>query len=121
MRVQMEWKFVWPRERLPVAIFVSRYQHCLLDLLQWYQVGELPGEIAMVVSNHRDAAMASYDKVPFHFFPLDSLNQTRMQDCEMEMPEPRDTDLELRPLSHAAGWHLNHRILFYGNKTVVFD
>jgi len=57
-------ELVWPGVRLRVAVFVSRYQHCLLDLLQKYQVGELPGKIAMVVSNHRDAdAMASsYNK-----------------------------------------------------------
>jgi formyltetrahydrofolate deformylase len=30
-------------------------------------------------------------------------------------------DLERIVLSRAVRWHLNHRILFYGNKTVVFD
>jgi formyltetrahydrofolate deformylase len=30
-------------------------------------------------------------------------------------------DLERMVLSRAVRWHLNHRILFYGNKTVVFD
>jgi formyltetrahydrofolate deformylase len=30
-------------------------------------------------------------------------------------------DLERVVLSHAVRWHLEHRILFYGNKTVIFD
>jgi formyltetrahydrofolate deformylase len=51
-------------------------------------MGELPGEIALVVSNHRDAnAMASCHKDPFHFFPLDALNKARLEDCEMELLE----------------------------------
>ena len=42
-------------DELPrVAIFVSKQSHCLLDLLWRYRSGELPMEIALVISNHPD-------------------------------------------------------------------
>jgi len=50
--------------------------------------GELPGEMAIVVSNHRDAnAIASYYEVPVHYFPPVSLNKVRMEGCEMELEQ----------------------------------
>lgn len=59
----------WRRSptRLPrLAILVSTTDHCLLDLLHRHSRGELPVEIAAVVSNHRDlAAQATAAGVPF--------------------------------------------------------
>ena len=54
-----------------IAIMVSRYGHCLNDLLFRYGSGDLPVEIAAIVSNHRDfyQLAASYD-VPFHHVPV---------------------------------------------------
>ena len=50
-RFGMSWdlRFSWHRPR--IAIFVSRYDHCLLDLLYRHKVNELPGEITVVISN----------------------------------------------------------------------
>jgi formyltetrahydrofolate deformylase len=54
-----------------VAIFVSRYDHCLYDLLLRHRAGELACEIAMVVSNHADLApVAAQFAVPFHHLPI---------------------------------------------------
>ena len=53
-RFEMTWR-LWPAaERKRVAVFVSRYDHCLSDLLYWWERGELDLEIVMVVSNHPD-------------------------------------------------------------------
>jgi formyltetrahydrofolate deformylase len=50
-----------------VAIFVSRYDHCLYDLLLRHRAGELACELALVVSNHADLApVAAQFAVPFH-------------------------------------------------------
>jgi formyltetrahydrofolate deformylase len=54
-----------------VAVFVSRYDHCLLDLLWRTRRGELPMEIVQVVSNHPDLAsdVAGFS-VPYAHIPV---------------------------------------------------
>ena len=59
-------------ERMPrVAIMVSKYDHCLHDLLLRRRAGELRCELALIVSNHDTlhGVAASYG-VPFHVFPI---------------------------------------------------
>jgi formyltetrahydrofolate deformylase len=54
-----------------VAIFVSRLDHCLYDLLIRHAAGELPCEIAVVVSNHADLApVAEHFGVDFQVIPV---------------------------------------------------
>jgi formyltetrahydrofolate deformylase len=68
-RFEMDWEIRWWGERRRVAILVSRYDHCLLDLLWRWRRGELDAEIVTVISNHRDleeetvAAGVSYHHV----------------------------------------------------------
>jgi formyltetrahydrofolate deformylase len=38
---RMVWRLAWAGHRLRIALFVSRYQHCLIDLLHRHQIGEL--------------------------------------------------------------------------------
>jgi formyltetrahydrofolate deformylase len=67
----MEWRFEDARRPKRTAIFVSRYDHCLLDLLWRARRGELPIEVGMVVSNHADLAddVASFG-IPFEHVPV---------------------------------------------------
>ena len=54
-----------------MAIFVSRLDHCLYDLLIRHGAGELACEVAVVVSNHPDLApIAAHFGVPFRVFPI---------------------------------------------------
>ena len=53
-RFGMTWQLHWSA-RPRVALFVSKYDHCLVDLLYRHQSGELPCEVPLVVSNHPDA------------------------------------------------------------------
>jgi formyltetrahydrofolate deformylase len=48
----MDWRFEYPADRKRVAIFASREDHCLLDLLWRWRRDELPMEVVAVVSNH---------------------------------------------------------------------
>lgn len=54
-----------------VLLFVSKFDHCLVDLLYRISIGELNVEIPAIVSNHRDAYQlaAAYD-IPFHHIPI---------------------------------------------------
>jgi len=211
-RYRMQWSLEDTASRARVAIFVSRHQHCLVDLLHRHQTGELPGEIALIISNHPDAKpLAEFYRVPFHHVAMDEARklaaegeQIRLLDANaidlvvlaryMQVLSPafvaryplrvinvhhsflpafsgarpyhaafergvkligatshyvtdeldagpiieqdvarishrdqveqliaKGRDLEKAVLSRAVRWHLEHRILFYGNKTVVFD
>jgi formyltetrahydrofolate deformylase len=70
-RFAMDWEIRWWGERRRVAILVSRYDHCLFDLLWRWRRGELEGEIVAVISNHEDLAEeATGAGVPFHHVPV---------------------------------------------------
>ncbi len=85
---KMAWRLAWFGPRLRIAIFVSRYQHCLIDLLHRNQIGELAGDVAMVVSNHREAEqLASFYGIPFHHFPKAAEDRLDVEKREMELLE----------------------------------
>ncbi|RXT52371.1 formyltetrahydrofolate deformylase [Bosea sp. Tri-44] len=62
-----------------VLLLVSKFDHCLVDLIYRWRIGELPMEIAAIVSNHERAAIASTDigDLPFHHLPV--TRQTKME------------------------------------------
>ncbi|MES2406210.1 MAG: formyltetrahydrofolate deformylase [Pseudomonadota bacterium] len=65
-RFQMQWRLAHSAYRPKLAIFVSRYDHCLADLLYRYQAGELHCEIPLILSNHLDTQwLAEAYRVPF--------------------------------------------------------
>jgi formyltetrahydrofolate deformylase len=208
----MRWRLETAAQRPRVAIFVSQYLHCLVDLLHRHQAGELPCTIPLIVGNHPDGeALARFYGIRFHHIPVSrdtkaqaEAGQLRLLDDAgidlivlaryMQILSPqfvrrypsriinvhhsflpafigarpyhaafergvkligasshyvtealddgpiieqdvarishrnqvddliqKGRDLERVVLSRAVAWHLEHRILCYGNKTVVFD
>ncbi|MGE5185197.1 MAG: formyltetrahydrofolate deformylase [Acidobacteriota bacterium] len=66
----MDYRLYGDRKRR-VAILVSKQEHCLYDLLVRHRAGELPCDVAMIVSNHPDAApIAEHFEIPFHHLPV---------------------------------------------------
>ncbi len=211
-RMNMKWQIALSSERLRTAIFVSKYDHCLVDLLYRWHTGELPCEIPLIVGNHPDAKRhADFYGIPFHCMEVTPENKAEVEKRQRELlvdnridlivlarymqilspefargyPEQiinihhsflpafvgskphqqafargvkllgatahyvteglddgaiieqdvirishRDSlqdlvqkgrDLEKIVLSRAVGWHMEHRVLSYANKTVVFD
>jgi formyltetrahydrofolate deformylase len=211
-RFGMHWRLRRSRNRPRMAIFVSRYDHCLVDLLHRHQVGELDCDIPLILSNHEDCRrIAQFYGVPYEVLPVDRQNKAEVEGRQMAMLDShgidlivlarymqvlsadftgrfpqriinihhsflpafdgakpyhrahargvkligatshyvtdvlddgpiieqdvarishRETvddliqkgrDLERVVLSRAVRWHLDHRVLVYGNKTVVFD
>ena len=54
-----------------LALFVSKYDHCLVDLLYRHHIGELACEIPLIISNHPDAEKWSrFYGIPFHLIPV---------------------------------------------------
>jgi formyltetrahydrofolate deformylase len=211
-RMDMKWQIALSTDRLRVAVFVSKYDHCLVDLLYRWHTGELTCEIPLIVSNHPDAKRhAEFYGISFHEIGVTKENKAEAEKQQralleahrvdlivlaryMQVLSPefiagypqrvinihhsflpafvgakphhqafergvkligatahyvtevlddgpiieqdvlrishRDSlqdlvqkgrDLEKIVLSRAVGWHLEHRVLLYGNKTVVFD
>jgi formyltetrahydrofolate deformylase len=70
-RHHMEWRVSHTDTPKRMAILVSRYDHCLIDLLWRWDSGELDAEIPLVVSNHPDlASRAEIYGIPFHHLPV---------------------------------------------------
>ena len=92
-RFEMDWRLSYPAEAKRVALFVSRRDHCLLDLLWRWRRGDLPCEIACVVSNHPDCAEAvAAFGVPFHHVPV---AQGSKAEAEARMLELLNGQVEL--------------------------
>jgi len=69
--LEMDWRLARPDPDKRVAILVSRYDHCLLDLLWRFEQGELEGRPSLVVSNHPDLAdRVQTFGVPFKQIPV---------------------------------------------------
>jgi formyltetrahydrofolate deformylase len=68
---RMQWELKVMSEVPRVAVFVSQYLHCLVDLLHRQQAGELPCSVPLIVSNHRDAeGLARFYGVGFRHIPV---------------------------------------------------
>ncbi|MBQ0771957.1 MAG: formyltetrahydrofolate deformylase [Sphingomonadales bacterium] len=69
---QMTWKLRGSDERTKVMVMVSKFDHCLVDLLYRYRIGELPMDVVGIICNHpRDALKISLiEDVPFHHLPV---------------------------------------------------
>jgi len=210
--MQMRWRLAMMADRPRVAIFVSQYLHCLVDLLHRQQTGELNCVIPLIVSNHAAAApLAQFYGAEFRHLPVNAAEKEAaeaeqlrlLRDAEIDLvvlarymqilsgdfvaqypariinvhhsflpafmgAKPyhaafargvkligatshyvtevlddgpiieqdvvrishrdqvtdlveKGRDLEKMVLSRAVRWHLEHRVLCYGNKTVVFD
>jgi formyltetrahydrofolate deformylase len=73
---QMEWRIDYPDRRKQMVIMVSRYDHCLMELLWRWRSGELPVDIPLVISNHLELKQFVEDfGIPFHYLPVDAGNK----------------------------------------------
>ncbi|KWX74201.1 formyltetrahydrofolate deformylase [Paenibacillus jilunlii] len=70
-RFKMDWQIFNVSQKKRLAIFVSKEDHCLVELLWQWQAGDLDADIALVVSNHTDmqAYVESFG-IPFHHIPV---------------------------------------------------
>jgi formyltetrahydrofolate deformylase len=90
----MQWQLYDAAIKPRILIMVSKFGHCLNDLLYRYRIGALPVEIPAIVSNHRDfyQLAASHD-IPFHHLPLDAGNKERQEQRLLELIETERCEL----------------------------
>jgi formyltetrahydrofolate deformylase len=77
----MEWSLVEADKRKKVAIFVSKEDHCLLELLWRWKSGELYADISIVVSNHPDMqeTVESFG-IPYRWIPVTKDNKPQAEE-----------------------------------------
>ncbi|SPF80118.1 formyltetrahydrofolate deformylase [Pseudoprimorskyibacter insulae] len=93
-RFAMDWAIHDASLRMKVVIMVSRFGHCLNDLLYRWRIGALPIDIVAVVSNHMDyqKVVENHD-IPFHCIPVTKQNKPEAEAQIMKVVE--DTGAEL--------------------------
>lgn len=90
----MEWELYSNERPTRVLLMVSKFDHCLTDLLYRHQKGELPMEITAIVSNHLDLRpMAEREGIRFVYLPVTKDNK-RQQELELlHLVEETGTEL----------------------------
>lgn len=93
-RFTMAWDFFDSRRPLRVVLMVSKFDHCLRDMLYRHSCGEMNMEIAAIVSNHLDLRpMAEREGIRFVYLPITKDNKAAQEAALMELVEQTDTDL----------------------------
>ena len=90
----MHWELYFSDQPIRTALFVSKQNHCLYDLLARYEAGELPRvEIPLIIGNHAEMApVAERFGIPFHHFPMDKSKWQEIEHAEMALLREQDID-----------------------------
>ena len=77
----------YQEERLPkMAVFVSKYDHCLYDILSQQRSGKLNCEIPFILSNHKDLeGIAKQFEIPFYHIPVSKENKKEAEEKQLEI------------------------------------
>lgn len=85
-RHEMQWKLSFSADRRRVALFVSKENHCLYDLLARYESGDLAIDIPVIVSNHEILRPAAERfGIPFAHFPMTKENRFDQEAKQIEL------------------------------------
>jgi formyltetrahydrofolate deformylase len=93
--LQMKWTMRAQAERPRVLILVSRFDHCLADLLYRWRIGELAIDIAGIVSNHSRETYIHHDLtgIPFDHLPVTPQTKPQQENAIWTIVEERKVDL----------------------------
>ena len=93
-RFDMDWKIHDATEPLRTILMVSKFDHCLIDLLHRMERREFNLSICAVVSNHHDAEkIAAQHNVPFHFLPVTPETKPEQERALMGIVKQQDVEL----------------------------
>jgi formyltetrahydrofolate deformylase len=90
----MDWQLNRADEKMRIVLMVSKFGHCLNDLLFRARIGALPVEIAAVVSNHTDFAelVESYH-IPFRHIPVTKENKAEAEAQVLDLVREENVEL----------------------------
>lgn len=86
--IKASWEIHFGDEKNRIAIFVSKYDHCLRDILWRNTMGEFTADIPLIISNHMDMKkVADRYQIDYHYFPIDKENKKEQEKAEIAMLE----------------------------------
>jgi formyltetrahydrofolate deformylase len=89
----MEWDIHMEAHKPKMAIFVSKYNHCLYDLLSRFNSGELMVDIPFILSNHQDLAyVAKQFQIPFYHVPVTKETKESAEAEQLELLKEHQVD-----------------------------
>ncbi|WP_426271158.1 formyltetrahydrofolate deformylase [Dyella kyungheensis] len=91
----MQWTLRNRAQRRRVMLLVSKFDHCLADILYRWRIGELPMDIAGVIANHPRETYRhlDLDGIPFHYLPVDKNSRAEQEGVLDALIEQSGTDL----------------------------
>jgi formyltetrahydrofolate deformylase len=93
-RYQMRWRLERSAKKTRSAIFVSKQDHCLADLLYRNRAGELACDLKMIISNHADTeSLANFYSIPFHHIPVGRDSKEKAEKKQNELLEKHQIGL----------------------------
>lgn len=93
-KLALSWQLHFSDYRQRMAIMVSKYDHCLYDLLLREVSGELLASTALVIGNHPEMeSVAARFQIPFFLFSINAQNKAEQEKKEMELLADHKIDL----------------------------
>lgn len=90
----MDWSLTAPNHKPKVAIMVSKYDHCLNDLLYRFRTGQLNIDVTVIISNHPDLEdLAKWHGIPYYHLPITAETKLEQEAQVRELIEQYDTEL----------------------------
>ncbi|MFC1485027.1 formyltetrahydrofolate deformylase [bacterium] len=90
----MQFSLDFSNHKKNTAIFVSKYNHCLIDLLLRHKEGEINTDIKVIISNHNDLKnIADFYNIDFHHAPITVSNKIDQEKLELKILEKYNIDL----------------------------
>jgi len=85
-RFRMAHNIDWSESKKKICIFVSKYDHVIWELLLRHKAGELPCEIALIISNHEDLRPIAEDfGIRYEVFKITKVTKREQEDKEIEL------------------------------------
>jgi len=91
---EMNWRLSLHTHVKKVAIFVSKEEHCLLELLWEWQAGELLADLALVISNHEQMreTVESFG-IPYYHIPVTKETKEKAEEKQIQLLKEHDVDV----------------------------
>jgi len=92
-KFQMKWRLALSSYRPKMVIMVSKYDHCLVDLLYRHKSGEIACEIPLIISNHPDNQLiADFYRIPYITVPVAKDNKRPAEEKILTLLQPHTPD-----------------------------
>ncbi len=91
----MDWSLRDRGERRKVMLLVSKFDHCLVDVLYRWRIGELPMDIVAIVANHPRETYhhLEFGDIPFHYLPVEAGRKAAQEAKLLDLIKETRTDL----------------------------